>query len=127
MSDRDWNLFLANLWAKHGCPERMTIHSKATGKTIYLLNGLPVTDNTKKSALLEHTYKREKSKVREIAAVTDNPVCVVCGKRFSSHRKDASYCSSRCRVKEHRRKTLLDEQKHRQELMKSTGTWEETP
>ena len=31
-----------NLWAQHGCPEKMTIHVKSTGETIILRDGLPV-------------------------------------------------------------------------------------
>ena len=69
---------LRDLWLKHGCPERMTIHVRKTGETIRLINGLPVTDNRR---------------------------CKICQSEFSSTRKDAKYCTPRCRQKVVRLKT----------------------
>jgi predicted nucleic acid-binding Zn ribbon protein len=40
---------LRDLWLKHGCPEKMTIHARKTGETIILVDGLPlqlVTETT---------------------------------------------------------------------------------
>ena len=92
------DLQLSNLWCSRGCPERMTIRVKNTGETINLLNGLPVTDNSEKSALLERTYRKAKSELIAIQAVTDNRTCKKCGKQFYSKRLDAKYCGDRCRT-----------------------------
>jgi hypothetical protein len=90
---------LRDLWLKHGCPERMTIHVRKTGETIRLINGLPVTDNAKNSPLLMHISKAQKRRLRVGQPVTDNRRCKICQSEFSSTRKDAKYCSPRCRQK----------------------------
>jgi hypothetical protein len=96
---------LRDLWLKHGCPERMTIHVRKTGETIRLINGLPVTDNAKNSPLLMHISKAQKRRLRVGQPVTDNRRCKICQSEFSSTRKDAKYCSPRCRQKAVRLRT----------------------
>jgi hypothetical protein len=96
---------LRDLWLKHGCPERMTIHVRKTGETIRLINGLPVTDNAKISPLLMHVSKAQKRRLRVGQPVTDNRRCKICQSEFSSTRKDAKYCSPRCRQKAVRLRT----------------------
>ena len=96
---------LRDLWLKHGCPERMTIHVRKTGETIRLINGLPVTDNAKNSPLSMHISKAQKRRLRVGQPVTDNRRCKICQSEFSSTRKDAKYCSPRCRQKAVRLRT----------------------
>jgi predicted nucleic acid-binding Zn ribbon protein len=90
---------LRDLWLKHGCPERMMIHVRKTGETIQLVNGLPVTDNAENSPLSMHTSKAQKRRLRVGQPVTGNRRCKICQSKFSSIRKDAKYCSPRCRQK----------------------------
>ena len=90
---------LRDLWLKHGCPERMTIHVRKTGETIQLINGLPVTDNVEKNPLSMNISKAQKRRLRVGQPVTDNRRCKICQSEFSSTRRDAKYCSPRCRQK----------------------------
>ena len=90
---------LRDLWLKHGCPERMTIHVRKTGETIRFINGLPFTDNAEKSPLSMHISKAQKRRLRVGQPVTDNRRSKICQSEFSSTRKDAKYCSPRCRQK----------------------------
>jgi hypothetical protein len=96
---------LRDLWLKHGCPERMTIHVRKTGETIRLINGLPVTDNAQNSPLSMHISKAQKRQLRVRQPVTDNRRCKICQSEFSSTRNDAKYCSPRCRQKAARLQT----------------------
>ena len=80
---------LRDLWLKHGCPERMTIHVRKTGETIRLINGLPVTDNAENNPLSMHISKAQKRRLRVGQPVTDNRRCKICQSEFSSTRKDA--------------------------------------
>ena len=96
---------LRDLWLKHGCPERMTIHIRKTGETIRLINGLPVTDNAENSPLSMHISKAQKRQLRVGQPVTDNRRCKICQSKFSSIRKDAKYYSPRCRQKAVRLRT----------------------
>jgi hypothetical protein len=90
---------LRDLWLKHGCPERMTIHVRKTGETIRLINGLHVTDNAENNPLSMHVSKAQKRRLRVEQPVTDNQCCKICQSEFSSTRKDTKYCSPRCRQK----------------------------
>ena len=110
MNQRD--LILANLWCKHGCPEKMTVHVRKSGETITLINGLPVTDNAGKNPLLIRAFKAQKRQTLPTLPVTDNCVCRSCLKAFHSKRADAKYCSARCRQKAKREHIL---QRHRAE------------
>ena len=90
---------LRDLWLKHGCPERMTIHVRKTGETIRLIKGLLVTDNAENSPLLVRISKAQKPGLMVRQPVTDNRRCKICQNEFSSTRNDAKYCSPRCRQK----------------------------
>ena len=90
---------LRDLWLKHGCPERMTIHVRKTAETIVLLNGLLVTDNAENNPLSMLTSKAQKCELRVGQPGTDNRRCKMCQSEFYSKRKDAKYCSPRCRRK----------------------------
>jgi hypothetical protein len=103
MKSRDH--ILRDLWLKHGCPERMTIHIRKTGETIRLINGLPVTDNAENNPLSMRILKAQKRQLRVGQPVTDNRRCKICQSEFSSTRKDAKYCSPRCRQKAVRLRT----------------------
>ena len=70
---------LRDLWLKPGCPERMTIRVQKTGETIRLINGLPVTLTR---------------------------LCKACRNEFSAQRKNAQFCSARCRIKFHREEQM---------------------
>ena len=97
---------LRDLWLKHGCPERMTIHVRKTGETIRLLNGLPVTltqENNPLSMSGSRAQNRE-SIVRQ--PVTLTRICRACRNEFSAQRKNAQFCSARCRVKFHREEQM---------------------
>jgi hypothetical protein len=96
---------LRDLWLKHGCPERMTIHVRKTGDIIRLIHGLPVTDNAEKNPLSMNISKAQKRRLRVGQPVTDNRRCKICQSEFSSTRKDAKYCSPRCRQKAVRLRT----------------------
>ena len=63
---------LRDLWLKHGCPEKMTIHVKKTRETVVLINGL----------LLEPEVK-----------LTDRQ-CDACGRFVPEGRK--RFCSDKC-------------------------------
>ena len=56
----------------NGCPEKMTIHIKDTGKTIILINGMLLQDVTK----------------------TKDETCVECGRPLPVSRK--RFCSNLC-------------------------------
>ena len=96
---------LRDLWLKNGCPERMTIHVRKTGETILLINGLHVADNAENNPLSMNISKAQKRRLRVGQPVTDNRHCKICQSKFPSTRKDAKYCSPRCRQKAVRLKT----------------------
>ncbi len=114
---------LAGLWCKYGCPERMTIHVKRTGETITLLNGLPVTDNGKKSDLFERALEAQKRELRVRQPVTDNRVCERCKKAFFAVRQDSRFCSPRCRKASQREQDNL-KRRHEAE-QRLTRAWNE--
>jgi len=97
---------LRDLWLKHGCPERMTIHVRKTGETIRLINGLPVTLTQENNPLsiIGSKAKNRESIVRR--PVTLTRVCKACRNEFSAQRKNAQFCSARCRVKFHREEQM---------------------
>ena len=97
---------LGDLWLKHGCPERMTIHVRKTGETIRLVNGLPVTltQENKPLSIIGSKAKKRESIVRRTVTLTR--VCKACRNEFSAQRKNAQFCSARCRVKFHREEQM---------------------
>jgi hypothetical protein len=113
---------LRDLWIKHGCPERMTIHVRKSAETIRLINGLPVTDNAENNPLSMHTSKAQKSGLRVGQPVTDNRRCKMCQSEFSSIRKDAKYCSPRCRKMAARRQTAERRQREADRLLSAIDT-----
>jgi hypothetical protein len=97
---------LRDLWLKHGCPERMTIHVRKTGETIRLINGLPVTLTHENNPL---SMKGSRAQNRETIVrppVTLTRICKACRNEFSALRENAQFCSARCRVKFHREEQM---------------------
>jgi hypothetical protein len=97
---------LRDLWLKHGCPERMTIHVRKTAEAIVLFNGLPVTltqENNPLSMIGSRAQNRESIVGRP---VTLTRACKACRKEFSAQRKNAQFCSQRCRIKFHREEQM---------------------
>ncbi len=109
---------------KYGSPEKMTIHVRSTGETITLIDGLPVTDNAEKNPLLMRYCKAQKRELRLPMPVTDNRRCETCQSAFSSIRKDAKYCSPRCRQKAIRKR---ESQKHRTETAEMLASLSASP
>jgi len=110
---------LRDLWLRRGCPEKMTIHVRKTGETITLINGLPVTDSGQNSLLLIRSSKPQNRESRVRQAVTDNRHCELCRNEFSSTRKDAKYCSPRCRQRAVRRQAALQLRQEAEQLLAS--------
>jgi len=63
---------LTNLWMRHGCPEKMTIHVRKTVETIILINGLTLEPESK---------------------TIDTP-CAVCSRPLPEGRQ--KFCSTQC-------------------------------
>ena len=94
-----------NLWCKHGCPEKMTIHIRKTGETIVLINGLSQSHETlsgKNNALLIGSYEAKKRRLRVSQPETLTRLCEHCQKAFQPERITARFCSSRCRLRAQR-------------------------
>lgn len=106
-----------NLWCKHGCPEKMTIHVKSTGETITLINGLPVRDEALKNPVLMRFATSQNPKARVTQPVRDNRVCLACQKGFYSKREDAKYCSARCQKRVRREQEALRIRAERERLL----------
>jgi hypothetical protein len=97
---------LRNLWLKHGCPERMTIHVRKTGETIRLINGLPVTLTQENNPLSMNGSRAQNRESMARQSVTLTRVCKACRNEFSALRKNAQFCSARCRAKFHREEQM---------------------
>jgi hypothetical protein len=98
------NHILRDLWLEHGCPEKMTIHVRRTGETVKLLNGLAViTDNAKNNHLLMRSSKAQKCDLGAGQPVTLTCVCKACIDEFPAQRKNAQFCSAKCRVRFNRK------------------------
>ena len=113
---------LRDLWLQHGCPERMTIHVRKTGETIRLINGLPVTLTQENNPL---SIIGSKAKNRESIArqpVTLTRICKACRNEFSAQRKNAQFCSARCRVKFHREAQMRRNRQEAQYLLSAIHT-----
>ncbi len=105
-------MILTGLWCKQGCPEKMTVHVKSTGETIFLLNGLPVTLTAEKKPLLVPTSKAKNRRLSLPMPCHANSHCEVCKTQFQAARKTARFCSERCRQKFHREQA--EERKRRE-------------
>ncbi len=77
----------------------------------------PVTDNALKNALFMRRSKVQKRKARLPMPVTDNRVCEACKREFRSTRKDAKFCSPRCRQVAARKRALEVTRKETQSLL----------
>jgi hypothetical protein len=97
---------LRDLWLKHGCPERMTIHVRKTGETIRLINGLPVTLTQENNPLTMSGSKAHNRESMVRQPVTLTRVCKACKNEFPAQRKNAQFCSQRCRIKFHREEQM---------------------
>jgi hypothetical protein len=86
---------LADIWCRHGCLERMTIHVKKTGETITLINGIPMEQNVK---------------------TTDIP-CAECGRPLPVGKP--KFCSPICNSRFQARVTKLRKQKLAEESLQA--------
>ena len=107
----------ANLWMKHGCPERMVIHVKSTKETITLIDGLPVCDNAENNPSLMRFSKAQKRESMVGQPVRDNRTCETCKKGFYSIREDAKYCSQRCQKRAKREQDAQQRRAERERML----------
>jgi len=82
----------------------------------------PVTDNGKNTALLMPISEGQKRVKATTTHVTDNCACLVCRRTFYSVRKDARYCSPRCR-QQARRERKGREAYHLLTSLPSMASW----
>jgi hypothetical protein len=104
--DESRDHILRDLWLKNGCPERMTIHVHKTGETIRLINGLPVTLTQENNPLSIGGSKAQNRESIVGQPATLTRVCKSCRNEFSAQRKNAQFCSARCRIKFHREEQM---------------------
>jgi hypothetical protein len=111
-------LDVLNEWLRRKCPRSFTMDYE--GKTYKVgdgklsvaeysgpvrespQKGSAVTDNAKNNPLLMRDSKAKNRKLIVRQPVTDNRVCLTCQKSFYSKRRDAKYCSQRCRQRARR-------------------------
>ena len=108
---------LRDLWLKHGCPEWITIHVRKTEETIRLINGLPVTLTQENNPLSMNGSRAQNRESMVRQPVTLTRVCKACRNEFSALRKNAQFCSVRCRVKFHREAQMRRNRQETQYLL----------
>jgi hypothetical protein len=126
-------LDVLNEWLRQNCPKNFL--KEYEGKTYKVVGGRlavvdfsgsgrnrapegsPVTDNAQNNALLMRTCKAQNRKLRVRQPVTDNRVCLACLNGFCSIRKDAKFCSAKCRQKAKREQEARARRKQQERIL----------